>query len=168
MRPRQRSDTRCRVDLMRHSRTVAALLDGRRLPGVPGRPLSDEVMVHHARGETNRVDWPPDSAPQHTHSHECFLSPRLRRFISTLSCPQSFTLHSLMLVFSPLLLLLTSHNSSFYKGASSKQTRRARLESFPDLADEFPASIQEGRGDIQSIKIRFFLDELQLEPVSNR
>lgn len=50
---------RCCVDLMRHSRSVAAAgwggCMGGGCRGVPGRPVSDEVMVHHAGGGGGRV-----------------------------------------------------------------------------------------------------------------
>lgn len=55
-------DTRCRVDLMRHSRTVAAGCPG------PGRWVMRWWCITPGERPT---EWtgPPDSAPQHTHTH---------------------------------------------------------------------------------------------------
>lgn len=89
---------------MRHSRSVAASAAAGRgawavAAGRPGRPVSDEVMVHAE--EANRADWPLTEL--HSCTHTAMNVSFLRGFFFPSSLHPSavlrlFTLHSLMVV----------------------------------------------------------------------
>lgn len=85
---------------MRHSRSVAASAAAGRgawavAAGRPGRPVSDEVMVHAE--EANRADWPLTELHSCTHTamNVSFLRGLSASFFFSffsppLSCPQTF------------------------------------------------------------------------------
>lgn len=112
---------------MRHSRSVAAsaaAAAGRGAwavaAGRPGRPVSDEVMVHAE--EANRADWPLTELHSCTHTamNVSFLRGLSASFFFSSSLHPSavlrlFTLHSLMVVCLLLQLFFSSHVGSFIK-----------------------------------------------------